>query len=101
MGGLPAALLGREKNMGRETVARTRSALTVLVVSADTAGGAASAAVQAAADELLVASLLAKAVAARNGADGDDRRLGPSRPCPEHEGGQTKIPRGAEKMTGR
>ena len=44
--------------MGRETVVRTRSALTALVVSADTAGGAASAAVQAAAGELLVTRAL-------------------------------------------
>ena len=44
--------------MGRETVARARSALTVLVVTADAAGGAAAAAVQAAADELLVTRAL-------------------------------------------
>ena len=44
--------------MGRETVARTRSALSVLVVTADTGGAAASAAVNAAAGELLATHAL-------------------------------------------
>jgi diguanylate cyclase (GGDEF)-like protein/PAS domain S-box-containing protein len=44
--------------MGRETVARTRAALSVLVVTADTGGGAAATAVRAAAAELLATHAL-------------------------------------------
>ena len=44
--------------MGRETVVRTRSALSVLVVTADAAGGAATAAVNSAAGELLATRAL-------------------------------------------